>query len=141
MTPTSIRFRPQGPSGSARRSAGFTLIELMIVVAIVAILASIAYPSYTRYVERSKRTDAYAGLQNAAGVLERCYTVYNSYNDSNCSLEDGNTLPSPEDYYTIFIAASGSSYTVSAKLKSGSDGCSGDLTLDHQGVKTPDACW
>jgi type IV pilus assembly protein PilE len=41
-----------------QRASGFTLIEVMIVVAVISILASIAYPSYNRYLERSRRADA-----------------------------------------------------------------------------------
>src|ERR671926_1999717 len=51
-------------STSRVRSAnGFTLIELMIVVAIITLLASIAYPSYTAYTKRAKRSDAQQLMQ------------------------------------------------------------------------------
>ena len=62
-------------------SKGFTLIELMIVVAIVAILAAIAYPSYTEQVARGRRADAKAALLETAQWLERQYTMSNSYLD------------------------------------------------------------
>ena len=58
---------------------GFTLIELMIVVAVIAILAAIAYPSYTRYVYRARRADGQDLLMRIAAAQERYYTRYNSF--------------------------------------------------------------
>ena len=59
---------------------GFTLIEMMIVVAILGILAAIAYPSYVRHVQRSHRADAEAALMENAQFLERRFTACNAYN-------------------------------------------------------------
>ncbi len=104
MTQPSTRRRPQGPKGSTRRSAGFTLIELMIAVAVIGILASIAYPSYTRYVERSRVTDGQAKVMEIASRLERCYTVTNDYRYRNTAGDpcvDFTDLQSDEEYYDI----------------------------------------
>ncbi|WP_320158968.1 type IV pilin protein [Marinobacter litoralis] len=60
-------------------SQGFTLIELMIVVAIIGIIAAIAYPSYQEYVERTRRGDAKAVLMQFASAMERFYTQNNTY--------------------------------------------------------------
>lgn len=53
-----------------RKSAGFTLIEVMIVVVIVGILASIAYPSYTRYVQQTREAEAQGLIMELAASLE-----------------------------------------------------------------------
>ncbi len=66
-------------SGKAAR--GFTLIELMIVVAVVAILAGIAYPAYNDAVRKSRRGQAKADLIELTQMAERYRTVNNTYKD------------------------------------------------------------
>lgn len=63
------------------RQPGFSLIELMIVVAIVGILAAIAYPSYSDYVRETRRTTAQADLVELAQWMERQYAGDFSYLD------------------------------------------------------------
>lgn len=63
------------------KNRGFTLIELMIVIAIVGILAAIAYPSYQNHVEKTRRTTAEADLMELAQFMERQYTNGYDYRD------------------------------------------------------------
>ena len=82
MAPAAVgRIRSGGVRNG--RTGGFTLIELMIAVAIIAILATIAYPSYRQQVLKSQRTEAKTALSDAAQRLERCYTQFNAYNDTD----------------------------------------------------------
>ncbi len=53
-----------------RDQAGFTLIEIMIVVAVIGVLAAIAYPSYQQYVIKSKRVDMMSEMQNIASEVQ-----------------------------------------------------------------------
>ena len=62
-----------------KRARGFTLIEVMIVVAVIAILAAIALPSYQSYVMRAQRANAKSALQQAAQWMERTATAQGQY--------------------------------------------------------------
>ena len=62
-----------------RNIAGFTLMELMIVVAIIGIIAAVGYPSYTQYVIRGKRSEGRSALLDAAARMERYYSDNNQY--------------------------------------------------------------
>lgn len=64
---------------SIRKVAGFTLVELMIVVLIVGVLAAVAYPSYRESSRRSNRTEAKALLADAAARQERFFSDFNTY--------------------------------------------------------------
>ena len=71
------------------RMAGFTLIELMIVVLIVAVLASIAVPAYTGSVRKSRRTEAKTALADAAAREERYFATQNIYSSDPVALQYG----------------------------------------------------
>jgi type IV pilus assembly protein PilE len=75
------------------RCKGFTLIEMMIVVAILAILVGIAYPSYTRYVIETRRADGQIGLTQTAARLEKFYTHCNRYTESLTGAWPGTCIP------------------------------------------------
>ncbi|GAB2489181.1 type IV pilin protein [Comamonas humi] len=120
---------------------GFTLIELMIVVAIVGILTAIAMPSYSEYIRRGHRADARAGLLQAQLWLERAATATGAY---PTSLPDALTWAQDgSKRYSIGFAAgnTNAAYTLVATRRSpgaqASDGC-GDFTLTHTGVRGAD---
>lgn len=76
-----------------QRNFGFTLIELMIVVAIIGIFTSIAYPSYQDSIRKSKRAEARAGLMDAAQYMERFYSQNDRYDQANNASATPTVLP------------------------------------------------
>lgn len=124
-------------------NSGFSLIELMIVVAIVAILAAVALPSYQRYLQRGARAEAKTILMESAGILERNYTANGCYHvtDGDCSGAATVTAPflqSPKTgtaRYTISLTTiSAQAYTLRAVPTGSQTGeVCGNLTLTHTG--------
>lgn len=125
------------------RQAGFTLIELMIVVAVVAILAAIALPSYQEYIKRSNRAEARAELLRAEGWLERFNAENNRYADNAANTANSafggvfTTVPaSGTARYTIALSAvTASSYTITATPTGSMNGdACGTYTKTNSGV-------
>lgn len=127
-----------------RKNSGFTLVELLIVVAIIGILAAIALPSYNDSVRKGKRADGKASLSALANALERCYTQNGTYD--GCAAAATNPQDSSDGYYSIAINTSAGTPTQFSLTATGQNGQENDtgctaLTLDQINSKGPAACW
>lgn len=124
-----------------KKQKGFTLVELMIVVAIIGIIAAFAVPAYQRYIERGIRSEARAALLEGSQRMQRFYSVNNTYVGASPKV----TTLSADGKYTITVpTATVNGFTLTATLLRDST-CS-TLTLTNTGQQgatggTTETCW
>jgi type IV pilus assembly protein PilE len=126
------------------KMSGFTLIEVMIVVAIVGILTAIALPSYRQYIERGDRASARAAMLEAQQFMERFYATNNAYHQTLAAVDVAlparfASVPPEAPTYDITLAGSpnaptATSYMLVATPKKSVSKCA-TLTITHTGVK------
>ncbi|ABM62586.1 type IV pilin protein [Halorhodospira halophila] len=132
--------------GQRVRVAGFSLVELMIVLAILAILVAIAYPFYGQYKVQADRSDATATLLDTWMALERCFIQEMSY--QACTDE----VPelSERGLYELEIETDADGFRLTATPAPGSpqeaDEACTEFTLDHRGERgsapgAAEVCW
>ena len=147
----TVQQKPNYPLQHSSKQLGFTLIELMIVVAIIGILAAIAYPSYNGYVERTNRADMMVEMQQIASRIESNKINYKRYDRipltavlSGTPAANGSlSFPSSGTVlYTITVTPNNATtltskdWTVTATPTTGQRMASdGSLTLDSTGQK------
>ena len=124
------------------RQSGFTLVELIVVVAIVAILAAFAYPAFQDQIMKSRRSTALAALSDAASRQEQFFLDNKTYATTRGAIN----MPATTEggYYTLNVNAptplTGYSLSAAPQGTQASDSC-GTLTLTSAGVKSPANCW
>jgi type IV pilus assembly protein PilE len=128
------------------KTTGFSLLELVIVLAVIGVLLTLAIPSYQRYTQRVHRAEAIRMMLAVADCQERVRASAGFYDTSSCG-EGFNSdthdlrIEPPDNTMSL-------EYTIVAQLHQGSDDACGDLSLNQAGTRgisgkqaTVNKCW
>jgi len=124
------------------KTKGFTLIELMIVIAIIAIIAAIAMPAYQDYVMRARRSDGLKELLSLQLAQEKWRANNISYSTGITTDLGFDDTTSPDGYYSMSVTVSGAEYTFSADpqgIQAIDTDCD-PITIDENGEISPAGC-
>jgi type IV pilus assembly protein PilE len=129
------------------KQAGFSLIELLVVLAIISILSTIAYPFYTHYIVQSKRLEGQLALLNLANSMEQ-YAIENNAQYTGASLERLGIPINTEQaaYQLAILEAEQASYSLVATPNFEDAACK-KLLLNHVGERSSEGagatqvCW
>lgn len=150
-------------SKTTHPAAGFTIIEVLVVVAILAILTAIAVPQYAKYVTNARRADGKSALVAAAQAMERYFTNNYSYVGATIGNSSADHIPTTSDggYYILSFPQdvnatnpSATAFSIQAVAdpngKQANDAFCKTLTINHLGEKgaestenadTTSQCW
>jgi len=127
------------------KTAGFSLVELLIVIVIVGVLASLAIPSYQHYMTVQRRADAHHLLLFNNSQLAKCFTLAGSY-ENDCNL----LTTSKDGYYELSTNLTATTWSITAtpvstEAQSKDDECK-SIVLNHIGIKSATGtnsgnCW